>query len=330
MPLTCAICLSSSQRYGECTTIEAPRVVWMPQHLQKYTKIQRRQIIFFYSLLFVIHSCVIDYFCCQTYLYSFHSFSSSSSRNAMYVEIHFTVAAADGADVDAKWKTLCVRWRMIQLSAHTHMTHTHTQRPRCRRWNWYIQRISGNENVVCTNWFCTNRLALKAMHGSFFSLFGISILFIFHVCVVHSHVLYAARSVEPIVYRYSIHVYAVLYFCHTFCSLNLIRTYYGSRLRHRQSAIRKSEFLGSIAFSSNAESNFQWGNKTGMPMPSRKSAIKLFTKILFGMRKKAGVLPCFISFHPRKNDIIDVWMNDFWLPMISFEFVYSNWKWKRD
>lgn len=126
MPLTCAICLSSSQRYGECTTIEAPRVVWMPQHLQKYTKIQRRQIIFFYSLLFVIHSCVIDYFCCQTYLYSFHSFSSSSSRNAMYVEIHFTVAAADGADVDAKWKTLCVRWRMIQLSAHTHMTHTHT------------------------------------------------------------------------------------------------------------------------------------------------------------------------------------------------------------
>lgn len=72
--------------------------------------------------------------------------------------------------------------------AHSH----HIQRRRCQRWNWYIQQISGNENVVCANWFCTNRLALKALRVLFSRFFVFPFLGfpIFSHDFIHSHALH--------------------------------------------------------------------------------------------------------------------------------------------
>lgn len=126
----------TDNRTRPCTTTEAvheaPHGVRIPRHLQQSAKRQRRQIIFFYSFLCVIHSCVIDYFSCQTYLsVSFISLELQQKRDVYMCESLSLLQLLLGAEVDANGRRFVMRHMTNDPTerAHSH----HTQRRRCRR-----------------------------------------------------------------------------------------------------------------------------------------------------------------------------------------------------
>lgn len=247
---------SSSRRVARCLESTAPATIYdtsaQTNHIFLFSSF--RHSLMCYWLLFLSNVSI-----------SFVRFARALA-GCIYVWILITVAAAAGRRRRCQWETLCDAPH-DEWSNWARTLTSHTQRRRCRRWNWYIQQISGNENVVCANWFCTNRLALKALHAArfFFLLLGISFLFIFHV-FVHSHVL---RCLFGSVNRLSSFGSCVrgFVFRHTFCSLSGIRSYrFTVHDSHRHSTFGCTEIgiFRQNEFSSIAESNFQWGNKTGI------------------------------------------------------------------